>query len=445
MKKILLFTLCLPVMLCAQPVLGPHIGLSSTPLASDPICSVPVYNGEFDTTGFAEGQLVPDFTLYKTNGDSVRLQDALALGKPILLVGGNYTCPVFRQKIDALNDITNYYAGQLQVYVVYGIEAHPIVDPSPYSGSVWITADNMSEGVLYEQPDTYGQRLNLIDSLLASYTIVPEILVDGPCNEWWLNYGPAPNNAYLIDTNGIVRAKHGWFHRAPDNMWCDIDSLLGTSSGNCTFVGNNGTFNFTLDTGDSTAYGLTGEVLAIHGMLRNLSATDNAELNISKQFIDLPGDWASAFCGDVCYSTGVNSVDITLAPGDSLHFIFYFYTGTIPPDSGYVKVRFHNLNVPGNNVIQRYFGITIGTAGIAEERDKLMNVFPNPFGNSFTLSSSAKMIGENYAVCDQLGRIILSGQISSERMEVPVGEIPAGLYYLKIGDTGRNYKIIKNL
>lgn len=444
MKKFLLFTLYLPTMMFAQPALGPHIGLTAPPLTTDPICSVPVYNGEFDTTGFDVGELVPDFTLYKTNGDSVRLSDALALGKPILLVGGNYTCPVFRQKIDALNDITNYYAGQLQVYVVYGIEAHTITDPSPYSGSVWITADNVAEGVLYEQPDTYGERLTMIDSLLANYTVVPEILVDGPCNEWWLNYGPAPNNAYLIDTNGVVSAKHGWFHRAPDNMWCDIDSLLGTSSGNCITVGNNGTFSFSLDTGDSTAYGLTGEVLAIHGMLRNLSSTDNVEINILKQFVDLPGDWTSAFCGDVCYSTGVSSVDITLAPEDSLHFIFYFYTGTIPPDSGYVKVRFHNLNVGGNNVIQRYFGITTGTAGINETESKDLRIFPNPVQNFFSFSAP-DLIGEQFMLYDQLGKIILSGQILSEKTEISMFDVPAGLYYLKVGNKGYNYKIIKSL
>lgn len=76
------------------------------------------------------------------------------VGKPVLLVGGNYTCPVYRRKIQDINDMCNFYGGQLQVYVVYGVEAHPVIDVSPYSGKVWTTSANQTEGVLFEQPKT---------------------------------------------------------------------------------------------------------------------------------------------------------------------------------------------------------------------------------------------------------------------------------------------------
>ncbi|MDQ3046215.1 MAG: T9SS type A sorting domain-containing protein [Bacteroidota bacterium] len=443
MKKILTLLLFFPALMSAQPVLLPHIGLSSMPQLTDPICSIPVYTGEMDTSGFDEGDLVPDFTLYKTNGDSVRLSDALSLGLPVLLVGGNYTCPVFREKISALNDMANYYAGQLNVYIIYGVEAHPIVDPSPYSGFVWVTAENNAEGVLYQQPDTYGERVTLIDSLRANYTIVPEILVDGPCNDWWLNFGPAPNNAYLIDTNGIVKAKHGWFHRTPENMWCDIDSLLGTSSGNCVISANNGTFSWTLATGDSTAYGNPGDVISVHGVLQNLSLTDNAVINISKQFIDLPSGWASALCGDICYSSTVTSTDITLPPGDDLNFVFYFYTG-VTADSGYVKVRFKNLNVAGNTINQRYFGITTLPAGVQENAEEIIRLFPNPVQETLILANDAKLLGRIYNITDPLGRTVLTGKINDERIEIEMGELPDGMYILKIDQTAIVKKIIKN-
>jgi hypothetical protein len=394
-----------------------------------------------DTSGYSEGNPVPDFTLYKTNGDSVRLSDELALGKPVLLVGGNYTCPIFRQKIIELNSIASYYSGQLKVYVVYGVEAHPIIDPSPYSGFVWTTSQNTNEGVLYEQPDTYGERLELIDSLQANYSIIPEILVDGPCNQWWQNFGPAPNNAYLIDTNGIVKAKQGWFQRAPGNLWCDIDSLLGTNSGNCTTVGNNGYFNFSLTDIDSTAYGVPTDVLAIHGVLRNLSSTDNVEINISKQFINIPADWSTALCGDICYAPTVNSTNVTIAPSDSLNFTFYFYTGP-SADSGYVKVRFKNLNAPVNTVNQRFFGVTFDPLGIAESNISTLSIYPNPAHNNITVLSDL-FTGKNFSVLDNSGRVLITG-ILQNRTELQLEDLSKGIYYLMINGQAKRYKIIKS-
>lgn len=442
MKKAILLLFLSPFFLKAQTSLLPHIGLVSQPQTTDVICIPPVYTGEMDTSGFAEGDIVPDFTLYKANGDSVRLSDVLAAGKPVLLVGGNYTCPVFRQKIIDLNDITNYYAGQLQVYLIYGIEAHPIVDPSPYSGFAWVTSENYSEGVLYEQPDNYGERLDLLDSLLSNYSIVPEILIDGPCNEWWLNFGPAPNNAYLIDTNGVVSAKQGWFNRAPDNMWCEIDSLLGTNSGNCTVVGDNGTFSFTLDN-DSIDYDIPGNVLSIHGMLRNLSSTDNVKIGISKQFIDIPSGWQTALCADICYSTSASTANVIIAPSDSLAFTFYFYSDTIA-DSGFVKVRFKNLNLPANTIYQNYSGVTTTASGILEQNLELFTIYPNPATDLIyiTLANNEAL---DYEVLDVLGNVIASGKLTDETSSINISELTNGFYFFKAGkDNKQTVKIIKN-
>ena len=442
MKKTLLFVFFIPTLLFSQPTLQPHIGQNTPPLLTDPICAISTFLGDFDTTGYAEGESVADFTLYKTNGDSIRLSDELMNGIPILLIGGNYTCPVFRGKITDINDMASYYAGQLKVYIVYGVEAHPIVDDSPYSGGVWVTSENFSEGVLYEQPDTYGERLELIDSLLANYSIIPEILVDGPCNEWWNNFGPAPNNAYLIDTTGVVMAKHAWFHRTPDNMWCDIDSLLGTNSGNCIFAGNNGTYDVILTT-DSIVYDTPGAVLSVHATIHNLSSTDNVELNVLKQFIDIPAGWGTALCADVCYASSVSSINITIAPADSQEFVFYFYT-SIVADSGYAKINFTNLNVSGNNLQQRYYGVTQEPSGISEMSKPVFTVFPNPANNTITIKSNIALSGESYNFTDGLGRIILSGKLAENQSTISIEQLPPGFYFLSFGSANAGtVKIIK--
>ena len=62
--------------------------------------------------------------------------------------------------------------------------------------------------------------------MLNAMTIDVPVLIDGPCNEYWTNMAYAPNNAYLINTDGSVYVKHGWFHKAPKDILADIDNLL---------------------------------------------------------------------------------------------------------------------------------------------------------------------------------------------------------------------------
>src|SRR5690242_20804593 len=89
----------------AYSQLLPSIGIGSLPNDNDAVCNIPVYTGSFDNSGYFVGDTVPDFTLYDMNGDSVNLASVLNNGKPVLLVGGSYTCPVFRGTIDDINNM----------------------------------------------------------------------------------------------------------------------------------------------------------------------------------------------------------------------------------------------------------------------------------------------------------------------------------------------------
>ncbi len=213
--------------------------LSHIPADGDSICDYPispdpfidtVMAANFDNAGFKIGDTVPDFKLYDLYGDSMEMQTAFDKGKPILLIAGNYTCPVFRQRIPDINTIAAAYSGTIAMGIVYVIEAHPDTDVSPYSGSVWTSSENYSENILYRQPRTYGERKAILTDMITNYTAIDApIMIDGPCNEWWLTFGPAPNIAYLITKDGVVFTKQGWFNKAPYNMSADIDSLLGYS------------------------------------------------------------------------------------------------------------------------------------------------------------------------------------------------------------------------
>jgi hypothetical protein len=443
MKKLLLlfaFQVLFTASTMAQ--LLPSIGLNSLPSDNDSICPIPVYAGSFYTSGFEAGDPVPDFTLFDLNGDSVNLGAALQSGKPVLLIAGSYTCPVFRGKINDINIIDSLYGSLLNVYVVYTADAHPIVDGSPYSGTVWVPSANFSEGVLYEQPKTYGERKELIDSMLLNYSINVPILIDGPCNEWWLNYGPAPNNAYLINTNGTVYTKQGWFDRAPESMYCSIDSLLGVSFGYCNTYGNNGNFNFTLD-GDSMEYGLPTETLAIHATLENISATDNVVIDIIKRVINTPNGWQTALCADICYAPLIDSIRITIPPLGTQPFTFYFYTGATPED-GDVNVVFKNAHANSNNKFrQGFYGFT-NAVGLYESEmsSEEMVLYPNPSHTSLSILNTPGI--SSFHIIDFAGHVVKTGVAIAG--EIDISKLSAGIYLLvaNYGDQKRSSVFVKN-
>jgi len=76
----------------------------------------------------------------------------------------------------------------------------------------------------------------------SAMTMNAPVFIDGVCDPWLRKFGPAPNNAYLITTQGIVYSKHPWFNKAPLNMTNDINNLFGHGGGGGGQF--NGLFNF---------------------------------------------------------------------------------------------------------------------------------------------------------------------------------------------------------
>ncbi|MBK8982014.1 MAG: hypothetical protein IPM38_06745 [Ignavibacteria bacterium] len=226
----------------------PHIGLNQIPLLTDSMCVFQTYTGGFEATGYQVGDTVNDFTLFSYNEDTLNLRSELMKGKPVVLISSSYTCPVFRNKINDINLLWDLYGDSVSIFVIYTIEAHPYPDISPYFGFVNVGQANINEGIIFPQPDTYGERKTMVYRLDSARNISVPVFIDGPCNSWLEHFGPAPNNAYLIDTTGIVVTKHAWFNKPPKNMSNDINVYFGNSGGGGFSTGGTFTFNYTSDT-----------------------------------------------------------------------------------------------------------------------------------------------------------------------------------------------------
>ena len=75
------------------------------------------------------------------------------------------------------------------------------------------------------QPETYDERVRNAAQTIEDESLTVPVLVDGMDNAVWCTYGPAPNGAYLIGTDGRVVARQGWY--GPAGMERAIQAYLG--------------------------------------------------------------------------------------------------------------------------------------------------------------------------------------------------------------------------
>ena len=383
-SRLLILLLIMAVHLHAQ--LKSSIGLDELPADSTAICDIPNYLGSFEESGLQQGDTIPHFALYDIEDQRYDIDSLFALGKPVVLVAGSYTCPVYRDRLKDVKDLIDEFKDDVHFLIIYGIEAHPDVDISPYFGRVNTGNRNITEGVLFRQATTYGERKATASTMAADLDVEIPVLLDGPCNSWWSTFGPAPNNAYLIDTNGIVIAKHGWFNRLPNDMACDIRMYLYDE--NCDDSNLDGHFTFELQ-GSSHVDGNAGEVLYVYGDMENPSDYD-VEIEMRRLVEDLPFGWETSMCVDVCYPADQSAATIILPAGEAKLFTMYFYTNAVP-GSGSVRMGFRNSQDRGNQFVQAMTASTEITTSIEVEENALLSVFPNPVnrGQQINVRSSA--------------------------------------------------------
>lgn len=361
----------------------PSIGLNTQPANSATICEPPYYTGSFYTTGYQVGDTVPDFKLYNLLGDSLVLSNELQNEKPVLLIAGSLTCPVFRTKVQFINQVMATYGSSVNVFVIYTIEAHP-TDTSVYFGNINTTSQNINDGVLFPNPLTYGDRKQMVDTMSNWVSLNAPVFIDGPCNEWWNNFGPAPNNSYLIDTNGIVISKHGWFHKLPtDNIFCDIDNYLNFVSGSCNTSTAAG--HFSVNVLNNISYGIPGQTLYDYAHIVN---TQSVPVTVSAQMIQtiIPSNWQVSFCADVCYGVMDTYISFVVNPYDTLLFSLDYATNMVP-DSGRVRVGFQNVNNTSNSFAYWLRASTFPTTGIKNNvaNNTTIALYPNPATNRISL------------------------------------------------------------
>lgn len=198
------------VSLCLAEFCAQEIERNVTPSSARPLAKLDAPTLDFERAGPKVGEQLADLSLLTLQGDTQRLGDAWK-GGPALLVTSSLTCPKSRSRWPELKTLADKYQDRVNVVILYVIEAHPVGSVCPYKGVEDITPENERDGLLRKQPKTLENRLELAQEFKRLLRIQMPIYVDNMRDEAWKAIGAAPNVALLVDQDGIVAARSGWF------------------------------------------------------------------------------------------------------------------------------------------------------------------------------------------------------------------------------------------
>ncbi len=119
--------------------------------------------------------------------------------------------------------------------------------------------------------------------------------------------------------------------------------------------------------------------------------------------------------------TGLTTASITVSPTTSTDYsVTYTFNGCSSETTATVDV----------------------TAGITDQTDYVISIYPNPAQSKLTLRVNENIIGSFYVIIDSQGRILKSEAIESTIQDIAISDFRNGLYTIQIGSS--NFKFIKN-
>lgn len=147
------------------------------------------------------GDRAPDFRAERLTDDGERSGQYIGLsdlqGRPIALLFGSYTCPVYRGQIERFNQIHDELQDHHEFVTIYTREAHP--------EDGWQVGINHDQDVVYMQPTTLDERAEIAGTCVRGHRIRMPMAIDDMDDSINKAYSGSPERLYIIDADGIVR------------------------------------------------------------------------------------------------------------------------------------------------------------------------------------------------------------------------------------------------
>ena len=143
---------------------------------------------------------------------------------PLLLAMGSYSCPVFRTRVDELDELARQYGDDLEVRVLYTREAHPTDVETPYAEHGTDIMLNRLTGVSIAEPRNLQERAHAAKLAREHLEFDLEIVLDSMTDDGWRALGRVPSAAFLFDRDGRLVKRQAWLDAV--GLECDVADLL---------------------------------------------------------------------------------------------------------------------------------------------------------------------------------------------------------------------------
>jgi hypothetical protein len=161
------------------------------------------------------GDVAPNFSLATSDGRSTVSLSDFRDQKPVVLVFGSYSCPIFRRQFDGLKELSHRYRGEAEFFVVYIQEAHP-ADGHPLQ-------ENDRESIRIGEHKTLEDRRQAAATCSAALGGGLPVLVDAMDNKLRQEYAAWPVRLYVIGQDGRIAYKG---HATPERF--TLAEMMGT-------------------------------------------------------------------------------------------------------------------------------------------------------------------------------------------------------------------------
>ncbi|MBK9781995.1 MAG: T9SS type A sorting domain-containing protein [Anaerolineales bacterium] len=87
--------------------------------------------------------------------------------------------------------------------------------------------------------------------------------------------------------------------------------------------------------------------------------------------------------------------------------------------------------------------VTGGSVGIDENAKNEFAVFPNPASNRINATIKESMIGSEYTIVDQLGKICSNGKFEQSTSSIDISNLTEGIYILNSGTSKKMFRVVR--
>ncbi len=173
------------------------------------------YEGErnrLEATAPKVGDTAPDFHVTALN-DHRTITLADYQGRPLALLFGSYTCPIYRGQIDRFNSIYRHYKDDYAFLTIYVREAH--------AEDEWRLNINTKQDVVFQQPTTLEARAEIAKICHERMQITMPVALDNMNDDAGRAYVAWPERLYIMTADGAIayRSAPGPFPMAEIDQW----------------------------------------------------------------------------------------------------------------------------------------------------------------------------------------------------------------------------------